>query len=100
MEIGLQTCVFVGYAYSRRTSLPNAHEPYSINSQCGKRIPLFRRNGAESNCVFVLPAQIIEPHPGIDFVYDWSCWPRCFHELLLLYEEAEGVPSKKIDVSR
>src|SRR6266487_2134278 len=92
MEIGLQTYVFVCYAYSRWTSLPYAHQPYSIHSQCGNRIPLSRQNCAECDCAFVLPAQISEPYPGIDFVYDGSCWPFCFQELLLLFEEA-GVVS-------
>src|SRR6266566_3479004 len=95
MEIGLQTYVFVCYAYSRRTSLPYAHQPYSIDSQCGNRIPLCWRNCTECDCAFVLAAQIIEPHPGIDFVNDWSCWPCCFQGLLLLCEEAGGVSIKE-----
>ena len=85
VEIGLQCRVFVGNAHSLRASLPYAHQPHGVHVERGKFIPLFRRNSAQCDGALVLPAQFIEPHPCIDLVDDWPCWPRCFHAIFIVH---------------
>jgi hypothetical protein len=75
----MQACIFVRNTNSLWASLPYAHQPYGVYAERGNRIPLFHRNIAQCDGVFVMVTQFIEPHPGIDFVDDGSSRPQCFH---------------------
>src|SRR6266699_5698627 len=75
----MQACIFVRNTNTLWASLPNAHQPYSVYAERGNRIPLFHRNIAQRDGVFVMVTQFIEPYPGIDLVDDRSSRPQCFH---------------------
>ena len=77
-EVLEESLVLHGYLDSGRTAFPDAHEPHGVKVTGGDLIPLLRRHRGESHRSLIIPAQLPQPHPGVDFVNN-GMQRLCFH---------------------
>ena len=60
--------VVIGNRDARRAAFPNAHEPYRVEAIVCYGVPLGCGDGSEIDRGLPFPAQIRQPHPGVDLI--------------------------------
>src|SRR5436190_4681641 len=80
-ELLKQRFVSHGDRDARGASLPNSHEPDSVEAISGEGIPLLLGNSGEIHWFLVFLAEFAEPDPGVDLIDDGVFRPRCHDRL-------------------